>query len=236
MIDQTARQRHVYFGDRGQRRQRSVPPTQQQRTQRLRIGAGVRDAHHHRHAAIRLVELGRLAAVISRIDRLQHIRRLQAVDGQLFGLEFHVQFHLARRNRQADVAAGGQAPQDVDDLRTDEVVGVEIGADHADRKRRGLAGQRLADALGQHRIDFHELVRVVVEHIADRGIDLARAAPLLGVDLHLELALVGRIRILSVLGAADLLGDALDARNRNQSLGNLRADAGGFGQRDSGTQ
>ena len=60
VIDQAARQRHVYFGDRGQRRQRSVPPAQQQRAQRLRIGAGVRDAHHHRHAAIRLVEFGRL--------------------------------------------------------------------------------------------------------------------------------------------------------------------------------
>jgi hypothetical protein len=147
-----------------------------------------------------------------------------------------VQFHLARRNRQADVAAGGQALQDVNDLRADAVVGVEIGADHADRKRCRLAGQRLADALAQHRKDFHELVRVVVEHIADRGIDLARAAPLPRIYLHLEFALVGRIRVLSVLGAADLLGDAFDARYRNQSLGNLRADAGGFGQRDSGTQ
>ncbi len=147
-----------------------------------------------------------------------------------------MQFHLARRNRQADVAAGRQALQHVDDLRADEVVGVEIGADHADRKRRRLAGQRLADALAQHRKDFHELVRVVVEYIADRGIDLARAAPLPGIDLHLEFALVGRIRILSVLGAADLLGHAFDAGYRNQSLGDLRADAGGFGKRNPGTQ
>ena len=96
--------------------------------------------------------------------------------------------------------------------------------------------QRLADAFGQHRIDFHELVRKIVEDIADGGVDLARRCGLLRIDLHLELALVRRIRILAVLGAADLLGDALDARNADQPLGDLLADAGGFGERDAGTQ
>ena len=127
--------------------------------------------------------------------------------------------------------------QHLDDLRADAVVGIEIGADHADRKRRRLAGQRLADALGQHRIDFHQLIRIVVEHIADGGIDLARAAALPRIDLHLELALVRRIRILSVLGAADLLGDALDAREwRSSPLEILRADARGLGERYPGPQ
>ena len=61
---------------------------------------------------------------------------------------------------------------------------------------------------------------------------VARVA-FLRIDLHFELALVRRIRILAVLGAADLLGDALDARNLRQRLRDAFADARGFGERDA---
>ena len=86
-------------------------------------------------------------------------------------------------------------------------------------ERRRFAGQRLADALGEHRVDFHQLIRKVIEHVADRGLDLVAHDALPRVDLNLELALVRRIRVLAVLGAPDLLGDALDAGNRDQALG-----------------
>ena len=80
------------------------------------------------------------------------------------------------------------------------------------------------------------MIRVIVEHIAYRGIDLARAAALARIDLHLELALVRRVGILAVLGAADLLGDALDAGDGDEPLGDLFADTGGLGQRNPGAQ
>ncbi len=98
-------------------------------------------------------------------------------------------------------------------------------------KGRGLAGQGLADALGQYRVDFDQLIRVVIEHIADGGIDFGGAVPLSRIDLHLELALVRGIRILAVLGPPDLLGNALHAGNRHQPSGDSLADASGFGQR-----
>ena len=84
-------------------------------------------------------------------------------------------------------------------------------------------GQRLADALGENRIDLHQLIRKVVEHVADRRVDLGGVVLELRIDLHLELALVGRIRILAVLRAADLLGDALDAGDGDEPLGDLDA-------------
>ena len=86
-----------------------------------------------------------------------------------------MQLHLARRHGQAHVAAVGQMLQYIDDLRADAIVGVEIGADHADGKGRGLAGQCFADALGQHRVYLHELIRVILENVADGGIDLGGA-------------------------------------------------------------
>jgi hypothetical protein len=82
VIDQTARQGHGDFGNRGQRRQCAIPSAQQQRAHRARIGAGVSDAHDHRYAAIRLIEFSRHAAVIGRVDRLQYVRRLETVDGE----------------------------------------------------------------------------------------------------------------------------------------------------------
>ncbi len=130
----------------------------------------------------------------------------------------------------------GRLLQHLDDPRADQIVGIQIGTDHADGKRRGLAGEGLADALGQHRIDLHQLIRKIIEHVADRGVDLAGAAALARIDLHLELALVRRIRILAVLGAADLLGDALDPGNGDEPLGDLLADAGGLRQRYPGAQ
>ena len=100
--------------------------------------------------------------------------------------------------------------QHLDDLRTDAVIGIEIGTDDADRKRRRLAGQRLADSLGQYRIDFHQLIRIVVEHVANGRVDFGGAGAALRVDLNFELALVRRVGVLPILGAADLLGNALD--------------------------
>ena len=126
--------------------------------------------------------------------------------------------------------------QHVDDLRAHPVVDIEIRAHDADRERRRLPGQRLADSLGEHRIDLHQLIRVVVEHIADLRFDLGRAMPAARIDLHLELALVGRIRILAILRAPDLLGDALDAGNRDQPLGDLLTHARGFRERYSGAK
>ena len=121
-------------------------------------------------------------------------------------------------------------------LRPDTIVGIKVGPDHADGERRGLSGEGLADALGQHRIDLHELIRKIVEDVADGGIDLPGGTALPRIDLHLEFALVRRIRVLSVLGTADLLRDALDARNADEPLGDPLTDAGGFGQRNAGAQ
>ena len=173
--------------------------------------------------------------MIRRIQSLEHIRRLQAVGGEQLGLELHVQLGLARRHGQAHVAAAWEMLQHFDDLRTDPVVGVEIGADHADGERRRFTRQGLADALRQHGIDLDELVRIIVEHVADGSIDLAGIAQR-RIDLHLELALVGRVGVLAVLRTTDLLGHALDAGNGDEAFRDLLAHPRGLGKRDAGAQ
>ena len=130
----------------------------------------------------------------------------------------------------------GKCCKHIDDLRADAVVGVEVGADDADGEGRRFARQRFADALGQHRVDLHQLVRVVIENIADGGIDLGGVVLLPRIDLNFELALVGRIGILAVLGAADLFRDAFDAGNRDETLGDLLPDARGLRERNAGAQ
>ena len=116
------------------------------------------------------------------------------------------------------------------------IVGVQVRAEHADEERRALARQRLADALGEHRIDFHQLIRKVIEYRAHPRLDLFGAHSLRAVELNLELTFVRCIRILAVFRAPDLLGHALDAWNRRQPLGNAPAHARRLGERDAGTQ
>ena len=156
---------------------------------------------------------GDAAAVERRVDRVEHIAGLQAVQRERFGFQRDAQAPAGAAARRAARCRCPALSRALRRCRRDLVVDVEIGAEHADRKRRALARQRLADALGEHRIDLDELVRIIVEHVADRGVDVGRRVAFLRIDLHLELALVRRVRILAVLGAADLLGDALDARN-----------------------
>jgi hypothetical protein len=55
--------------------------------------------------------------------------------------------------------------------------------------------------------------------------------PLPRVDLNLELALVRRIGILAVLGAADLLGNTFHAGNGDEAFRDLLTYARGFGER-----
>ena len=121
--------------------------------------------------------------------------------------------------------------QNIDDLGAHPIVDIEIRPHDADRERGRLSGERLADALGEHRIDLHQLVRVVVEDIADRRVDLGRAMARARIDLHLEFALVGGIRILAVLRAPDLLGDTLDAGDCHEPFGYLLAHAGSLRER-----
>ena len=98
------------------------------------VRGGSANAHDHWHAAIRLIQFGCDATVIGRTDGFQHICRLQAVEGKLIRKQRDLNLRLPRRNHEAHVAATGQVLQNVDDLRTDAVVGVEIRADDADGK------------------------------------------------------------------------------------------------------
>ena len=235
MIDEAARELRGDRGDGRQSRERPVPASQQQGADRLRICGGACDAHRHRHAAIGLLELRRHRAVVGRIQGLEHIGRLQAVCRQLIGQKLDVQLGLARRHDQAHVPAARQMLQHLDDLGADPVVRVQIRADHRDGERRGFPRQRLADALAQNRVDLDQLVRVVIEDIANGGIDVGGAA-FLGIDLYLEFAFVGRIGVLTVLRAADLLGDAFDAGDGHETLGDLLTDPRSLGERDAGAK
>ncbi len=184
----------------------------------MRIGAGADDAQRDRHAAVGLLDRRDAAAVECRVDRVEHVAGLQSVQRERIGLQTKREARAGAAARPGARAAVRQLLEHGGDLAGDLVVDVEVGAEHADRERRALAGQRFADALGEHRVDFDELVRIVVEHVADRGVDVRGRVTLLRIDLHFELALVRRVRILAVLGAADLLGDALHARNLRQRL------------------
>src|ERR1017187_4378136 len=196
----------------------------------------MRDAYRARHAAVGLVELGDFGAMVGGIDGLQDIGRLQSVQRQLLRAQFQMQFRLARRHFQTHVAAMGQHFQYLGNFCRDAVVGIQIRTEYADEERRGFTGQRLADAFDQHRIDLDQLVRKGVEGLTNALLDLGRAVALRGIDLHFKLALVRRIRILSVFGAADLLGDALYAGNGRQALRDASPDARGLGQRNAWAQ
>ena len=134
MVDQAARQLRGDRRDVGQRRHCAVAPAQQQGPYGARVCARAADAHRHRHAAVRLIELRRHAAVKGRIHGLQHVRSFKAVQSQLLGKQFDMQLHLPRRNGQAHITAIRQVLQHLDDLGTDPIVGIEIGTDHADRE------------------------------------------------------------------------------------------------------
>jgi len=58
----------------------------------------------------------------------------------------------------------------------------------------------------------------------------------LRIDLHLELALVGRIGVLAVLRPADLLGHAFDTGNGHETSRDLFAHPRGLGQGDAGAE
>ena len=56
------------------------------------------------------------------------------------------------------------------------------------------------------------------------------------INLYFKLTLVGGIRVLAVLGTADLFGDTLDAGNRGEPCGYAPAKTRRFRQRDAGAQ
>ena len=173
-----------------------------------------------RHAAVGLVELRDAAAVVGGVDRSEHVARpagRRAPAARVAAARCSSGWRGGTTRRT--VPLSGHLPQQRGDLAGDLVVDVEVGAEHADEERRAFARQRLADALGEHRVDLDQLVRVIVEDVADRASSLRGGDAAARVDLDLELALVRRVRILAVLGAADLLGDALHAGNRRQARG-----------------
>src|SRR5438309_10362149 len=116
------------------------------------------------------------------------------------------------------------------------VVEVQIGSEDADRKRSHIPGQRLADALREHRIDLDQLIGELREDLSHPGLELPGRGAARRLELNLELALVRRIRILAVLRAADLLRHALDAGNRSQACGDPFPDARSLEQRDAGAE
>jgi hypothetical protein len=129
------------------------------------------------------------------------------------------------RHLEPHGAAVAPLAQQVRDLPGHLIILVEIGAEDADKEWRDLARQRFADALGEHRVNLHQLVRKLIEHGTDFRLQLRGRRRTRGVELDLELALIRRIGVLAVLGAADLLGDALDPGNCCESLRNALADA-----------
>ena len=116
------------------------------------------------------------------------------------------------------------------------IVAVEIRPEHAHEERRRLARQGLADALGEHRIDLHQLIRKVVKHVANAGFDVLGCRALRRIDLHFKFAFVGGVRILAVLGAADLFGNTLDAGDGRQPCGDAPADARSLSKCNAGPQ
>ena len=218
MVDQAAPGLHLHTRERRQGHHGAVGTAQQQRANRLwrRTGAGY--THGHRNGAVGLRELADDGALVSRIDRLQNVTWLQSVQRQPLRPQLHIQLGLARRDLQAHFAGVRQLLQHRGDPGRHRIIGIQVVAEYTDEERRSLAGQGLADTLGEHRINLSQLVREVVEHVADRRLDLIRCIAPCRVDLDVELALVRRVRVLAVHGAADLFGDARDAGNRHQPL------------------
>src|SRR5207248_10823905 len=72
--------------------------------------------------------------------------------------------------------------------------------------------------------------------LAHRGPWLPGRGPARRLELHLELALVRRIRIPAVRGAALLTSHALEAGDRSQAYGDPFPDARSLEQRDAGAE
>ena len=127
---------------------------------------------HDRHAAIGLVELRDHGAVKGSVDGLQHIGRRQPVQRQLVGTHAHAQLRLARRHLEPHGAAFGHCRSTSAICAATWSSASRSGPNTLTKNGADLAGQRLADALDQHRVDFDQLVRKVIEYRAHPRLDL----------------------------------------------------------------
>src|SRR5207237_892745 len=202
----------------------------------IRRRAGRGEAHDHRHAAFGLIEVRHSRAVGGGVQGAEYLRGLQSVEAESLRTQLHLELGLTRRHLQTHRAALRQLAQQRGNLAGHLVVDVQIGSEDADRKRSHIPGQRLADALREHRIDLDQLIRELREDLSHPGLELPGRGAARRLELNLELALVRRIRILAVLRAADLLRHALDAGNRGQACGDPFPDPRSLEQRDPGAE
>ena len=155
MEDQVAVTRVVDIGQLAERYAQPIRVPEQQGAHGFRVAAarGVQD-HYHVRRLIRAVCLCDDAALVGGLHRVHHFDRPEAELREALGPQAHGRAGRAGRRLHQDVGGAGNRGEDTRHLARLGVEHVQVVAENIDHHRRGLAGDRFADAVaeeGQHR-------------------------------------------------------------------------------------
>ena len=108
----------------------------------------------------------------------------------------------------------GHAAERGRDPRAGRVERVEVVPEHVHDDGGRLAGQALAEAVAEESHDLGAHTGIAFDDLADRSLGFRLIDPRRGLELDVELAAVRAPSVLAELGAADLLRDRRDVRQR----------------------
>ncbi len=153
------------------------------------------------------------------MHRVEDFAGSESVLSEAFVLQVDPQQRRPRRGFDLHVLGPWNGFDHGGDLVGDPIQLVEVVAKNIDRHQCGLAGQRLAQPIGQKGHHFGLEARIVIENRADRILcALLRTAGHV-VQLDVELAAIRFPGVFTGLGTADLMFDAAYAGNRQKLPG-----------------
>jgi hypothetical protein len=172
---------------------------------------------------VALVGLPDDIALICRTHQVEHLDRIEAPPFKVGFPQSDRELRQAGRQLDLNVGRPGDLAEHTGNVPCFLVEDIEIVAEQVDGDRSRIARQCLLDALGEERLDREVHPKETRERLADLGLGFFRFLAAQRFQIHLEFAVMGAPRIVSLLRPSHALGDGPDHGQLSQGVGDAPA-------------